>query len=127
MRASRTSIPRDELSVPAQERIGGDDRGDIAQLPTAQTMRPHGQPARVDIGQLQASTPQLPTQDTILCNETAEYFSLLAIQPPGEDGEKQLQRRGVHHGGNLYHGLDFMPLFVHGFNLGNYALKRKEL
>ena len=78
-------LPRDEPPVPAQERIGGNDRGDLAQPPTAQAVRP-------------------AAQDTILLNEIAGYFSLPAVQPPGEEGEQQLERRGVNHGGNLYHG-----------------------
>ena len=90
--------------MPAQERIWGDDRGDLAQPPTAQPVRPHGKPTPLVIGQLQASAPQLPAQDTVLFNEIAEYVSVLAVQPPGEDGEQQLERRDVDHGGNLYHG-----------------------
>ena len=69
-----------------------------------QAVRPPGQPAPVVIGQLQASAAQLAAQDTILLNEIAEHFSLPAVQPPGEEGEQQLERRGVNHGGNLYHG-----------------------
>ena len=44
--------------MPAQERIGGDDRGDLAQPPTAQAVRPSRKPAPVVIGQLQASLRQ---------------------------------------------------------------------
>ena len=100
-------FPRDELPAPAQERIWRDDRGDLTQPPTTQAIRTHGKPAPVVIGQRQASAPQLPTQDTVLFNEMAEYVSVLAVQPPGEDGEQQLKRRGVHHAGNLYHGPGF--------------------
>ncbi len=100
-------FPGNELPVPAQERISGDDRGDLTQPPTAQAVRPHGKPASIVIGQLQASASELPTQDTVLFNEIAEYVSLLAVQPPDEDGEQQLQRRGINHGGNLYHGPGF--------------------
>jgi hypothetical protein len=71
--------------VPAQERVWGDDRGDLAQAPTAQAVRPHGQLAPVVVGQRQASTAQLPAQHAILFDEIAEYFSLLAVQPPRED------------------------------------------
>jgi hypothetical protein len=92
---------------PAQERIGGDDRGDLTQPPTTQAIRTHGKPAPVVIGQRQASALQLPTQDMVLFNKLAEYVSVLAVQPSGEDGEQQLERRGVHHGGNLYHGPRF--------------------
>jgi len=72
--------------------------------------RTHGKLAPVVIGQRQASAPQLPTQDAVLFKEVAEYVSLLAVQPPGEDGEQQLKHRGVHHGGHLYHGLGFHAL-----------------
>jgi hypothetical protein len=91
---------------------GGDDRGDLAQPPTAQAVRPSSKPAPVVIGQLQASALELPAQDTVLLNEIVEYGSVLAVQPAGEDGEQQLERRSVNHGGNLYHGPGFHALLV---------------
>jgi hypothetical protein len=69
-------------------------------------------PAPVVFGQLQASALELPAQDTVLLNEIVEYGSVLAVQPAGEDGEQQLERRSVNHGGNLYHGPGFHALLV---------------
>jgi len=65
-------FPRDELSVPTQKRIGGDDRGDLAQALTAHAVRPHGKPAPLVISQLQATAPQLPAQGTVLFNEITQ-------------------------------------------------------
>jgi hypothetical protein len=77
----------------------------IAQPLTAQTVRSHGQPAPVVIGQLQASAAQLPAQDAILFNEIVEYFSLLAVQPPDNDGfmpfRPSIQRVG-------HYGIEFL-------------------
>jgi hypothetical protein len=47
-------LPRDQVPVPTQQRIGGDDRGDLAQPPTPQPVRPNGEPPPVVIGQVQA-------------------------------------------------------------------------
>jgi hypothetical protein len=50
-------LPRNELPVPAQQRIGGDDRSDLAQPPTAQPVRPNSEPPPVVIGQAQVPPP----------------------------------------------------------------------
>src|SRR5882762_725237 len=46
-------LPRNQLAVPAQQRVRGDDRGDLAQPLTAYAVRPYSKPAPVLIGQLQ--------------------------------------------------------------------------
>jgi hypothetical protein len=54
--------------------------------------------------------PPLSTQESVLLNKIAKNVSVLAVQPPGDDGEQQRERRGVNHGGNLYHGPGFRAL-----------------
>lgn len=96
--------------MPTQQRVGRDDRRDLAQRLTTQLARPHGESPPVVIGQPQASFAQLAAQDAIFFKEIAEDFTLLVIQPSGEDGEQQPESRGVDHGQSLYHASPFHAL-----------------
>jgi hypothetical protein len=58
----------------------------------------HGQPAPVVLAQLQASAPQLTTEDPIPLKEIAKDVAFLAIQPSDENGEHQLKGRDINHG-----------------------------
>jgi len=71
--------------VPAQQGIGGDNRRDLAQPPTAQAVRPHGQPAPVVIGQVQAPPAHLPPQEAVLFDQVGEHLPFPAIEPAGYD------------------------------------------
>ena len=91
-------LPGDELPMPAQQRVRSDDGHDLPQPSTAQPIRPHGESAPIGIGQLQASTTQLPAKHTILFEQIPEDFSILAVQPTGQQREQQLERGDVDHG-----------------------------
>ena len=110
--------------MPAQKRVGRDDGGDLAQAATAQAVRPHGQPAPVVIGQRQASTPQLPAQHTILFDEIAEYFSLLAVQPPARTASNSWSAAVSITAGIYITESDFMPLSPVDPALGHYGCRR---
>jgi hypothetical protein len=55
-------FPRDELAVPPQQRVGRDDRGDIAYCTPADAVAPPGQPPAIVISQTQAPAAQLTAQ-----------------------------------------------------------------
>src|SRR5262245_25075301 len=44
-------FPRDELSMPPENRVGCDDRGDVTKAATAQPVSVHGQPTAFLVGQ----------------------------------------------------------------------------
>jgi hypothetical protein len=90
--------------MPAKQRVRSHDGRDLPQPSTAQRIRSHGESAPIVIRQLQASTPQLAAKNTILFEQITKDFSLLAVQPPGEEREQQLESGGVDHGRSLYHG-----------------------
>ena len=97
-------LPGDELPMPAKQRVRSYDGHDLPQPSTAQPIRPHGESAPIGIGQPQASTTQLPAKHTILFEQIPKDFSLLAVQPTGQQREQQLERGDVYHGRSLYHG-----------------------
>jgi hypothetical protein len=53
-------FPGNELPMPAQQGIGGDDRRDIAQAAAAQSVGQRGQPPSLGVGQPNAPTTHLP-------------------------------------------------------------------
>jgi hypothetical protein len=53
---------------------------------------------------VQTSTPQLAAKHPILFEQITKDFSLLAVQPPDEEREQQLESGGVDHRRSLYHG-----------------------
>lgn len=91
--------------MPAKQRVRRHDGRDLPQLFTAQPIRAHGESTPIVVGQLQASTPQVAAKHTILFEQITKDISLLAVQPPGEEGEQQLERGDVDHRRSLYHRL----------------------
>ena len=83
--------------MPAEQRVGRDDRGDLAQRLTAQPERPHGEPPPVVIGQTQTPPTQLPAQEAVLFDQVGERLPLAALQPAGQDQQQHLEGRGVDH------------------------------
>ena len=102
-------LPGDELPMPAKQRVRRHDGRDLPQPSTAQPIRAHGESAPIVVGQLQASAPQLAAKHTILFKQITKDISFLAIQPPGEEREQQLERGDVDHGRSLYHGPQILP------------------
>ena len=81
--------------MPAKQRVRSHDGRDLLQPSAAKPIRSHGESAPIGIGQLQASTPQLTAKHTILFKQITKDFSLLAVQPGGEEREQQLESGGV--------------------------------
>ena len=97
-------LPGDELPMPAQQRVRSHDGRDLPQPSTPQPIRSHGESAPIVIGQLQTSTPQLAAKHPIFFEQITKALSLLAVQPPDEEREHQLESGGVDHRRSLYHG-----------------------
>ena len=104
-------LPRDKLPMPPQNCVGGDDRGDVAQCSASQSVPTHGQPTPFVIGQPQ-SPNQLSSEDSILFDQVGHALLLPAVQPAGQNSEKQPRGREIDHGGSLYHRLIFEPQVV---------------
>jgi hypothetical protein len=88
--------------MPAKQCVRSHNSCDLAQLLTAQSVRPRRESAPVVIGQLKASAPQLAAKNAILFEEIAKDVPLLAIKPAGQHGEQQLERGGIDHEPGVY-------------------------
>jgi hypothetical protein len=55
--------------MPPQNRVGRDDRGDLAQYAASQPMPQDGKPPSVVISELEPLPTQLASKDTILFNQ----------------------------------------------------------
>jgi len=89
--------------MPAKQRVRSHDGRDLPQRSTAQPIRSHGEPAPIVIGRLQASPLQV-AKNAILFEKIPKDFSLLSVQPAGQEREQQLESGGVDHNRSLYHG-----------------------
>ena len=81
--------------MPSEQRVGGDDRRDVAQRLASQPVGPHGEPAPVVLGEAQTPSTQLPPQEAILFDQIGERLPFLSIKPCGDGDEQQLEGRGV--------------------------------
>ncbi|MFH1749052.1 MAG: hypothetical protein ABIG44_18630 [Planctomycetota bacterium] len=67
--------------MPPQNRGGRDDRGDLAQQPTAQTLPASRQPAPVLVGQAESPAAQLRPENPVLLDQICEGFLPLVVPP----------------------------------------------
>ena len=67
--------------MPAQQRVGGDDRGHVAQDAAAQHVGQRGQTSSIGVSQPKAPPAQLAVQQAILCNQVGDRVSLVTVQP----------------------------------------------
>ncbi|MCP3995557.1 MAG: hypothetical protein GY722_10890, partial [bacterium] len=56
---------RDELPVPAEDRVGGDHRGNLGEGASADRLAPDSQPATLIIGEPETSATELLLQDSV--------------------------------------------------------------
>src|SRR5215510_12542363 len=90
-------FPHNELPMPSQQCVRRDDRGDLAQGRMAHAMRQAGPPPAVVIGEPHATSVELPSQKTVLCDQIRKGRPLEALQPAGQHHQHDLERRGVDH------------------------------
>jgi hypothetical protein len=88
---------RDPLPVPAEQRVGRHEGGDLAQRPTAHSEGAHREPSPVVIGQAQTPPAQLPPQEAILFEQVRECLPLSALEPAGQDHQQHVECSGVDH------------------------------
>src|SRR5713101_2828505 len=87
--------------MPPQNRVGRDDRGELAQQSTAETVPAPRQPAPVLSGEPEASSAQLRSEDPVFFDQI-HHGLLPLVAPPARQGHQHESNRGdVHHGGSL--------------------------
>ena len=63
---------RDESSIPAQDRVGGDDTRHLGQDPSPELLPPDGETAPLRVGQAERTAAQLFAKDSILLTEIVD-------------------------------------------------------
>jgi hypothetical protein len=103
-RATEASLLRavvlvgDEASVPAQDRIGCHDPGNVGQAPSAENVTFHGEPASLVVGAANALGAVRRTKDAILFQQIINDLLLLSIDPAGDEKREKGKRgwRRIH-------------------------------
>ena len=85
-------FPRDELPVPAPNRIGRDNRGYPRQDPATETRTQDGQAPPVVVGQPHTATVQLRFEDAVLFPQILHHLVLFAVEPGEERRDEQVHR-----------------------------------
>ena len=93
--------------MPPQQGVGCDDRRDVAQPPTTQSVRAHREPAPVVIGQLEPLAPQLAAQEAVLFHQKGERLPLPRASQAASTVSSSWRAEGSITSGRLYHGRRF--------------------
>src|SRR5688572_19598351 len=83
--ARERPLLRDELSMPAQDRLRRDDRGELAEDPPAERGTAHREPHSLVVGRTKLPATELSSEDSVLLAEVLEDALLVAVQPASED------------------------------------------
>ena len=84
--------------MPSEDRVGGDEPGEIQQRPSADSFSRDGQPTPLVIGQPDPSATELFKEDAVLFPKEINSRLLVAIDPACECCEEDLPGlKGVGH------------------------------
>jgi hypothetical protein len=67
--------------MPAEQRVGRDDRRDVAQQATAQPVGQCREPPPIGISETQSPATQLPPEQAILFDQLGEHLPFATIEP----------------------------------------------
>jgi len=82
-----------EGQVPAQDRIGSHDAGDVGEAPSAEGFAFHGQTASLIVGEANPLGTVRRTEDPVLLAQVRNDSLLLSIDPAREEKETEGERR----------------------------------
>ncbi len=90
-------FPRDQLPVPGQDRVRGDDRRHLSQDPPTERLPLRGQPPTFVIAQTKSPSTELSLQDAVLVDEVVDDILLVTVDPAGNgDDEESPRVNGAH-------------------------------
>jgi len=87
--------------MPAQNRVGRDDRRDLTEAPTASPMPVNGQPTAFLIGQAYPAA-QVRAEDAVFFDQVGHGVLLPPVEPADQRAEQQAERHRVGHGARVY-------------------------
>ena len=80
----------DEFSMPAQERVRSDDRGQFVEGFAAERLALEGQAAALVIVQENATLAEFFSQHLILSQQILDRVLLVSVDPTGQDEKQEL-------------------------------------
>ncbi len=89
----------DELPMPTQDGVRRDERCNLGEGASPDGLAPNRKPTTLIVGQAESSTPELLLQDAVLFSEIFDDCVLMAADPAGHGGNKDLP--GLEHSGHL--------------------------
>ena len=90
--------------MPAQNRVGRDDRRDLTEAMPAQPMPVHGQPTSFLIGQADPAAP-VRAEDAVLFDQICDRLLTLVGPPAGHRHHEESNRGHIHDRGSLHYRL----------------------
>ncbi len=84
----------DQPSVPTQNRVGRDNAGYLCQRPPSESLAAHCESAALGIAQSKRSAAKLLAEDPILFSQVVDLISLVAVQPPGQRKNQEVDNMG---------------------------------
>lgn len=86
--------------MPAQNRVGRDNRGNLTKPATAQPVSMHGQPTAFLVSQVDPAA-HVPTEDAVLFDQVGHGVVLPPVEPADQRGEQQAERHRIEHGARV--------------------------
>jgi hypothetical protein len=80
----------DELSVPAKDGVGSDERRYFGESPSSDSLASHRKSSALCVGQPKSLAPELLLQDTVLLSKIFDDRILLTGDPTGHGGHEDL-------------------------------------
>ena len=93
--------------MPAQNRVGRDDRRDVGQHLSTQPLSASREPPTLRIGQPQAPADELTPKYSVFLNQIGDDVLLLVSQPAGEHRENNPEACAIHDRASLHHRVRF--------------------
>ena len=94
-------LPRDQLPMPAENRVGRDDRRDLTEAATAQPVPVPRQPTAFFIGQAEPAA-HVPAEDAVFFDEVGHGVLLPLVEPADQRRQEHSEGQRVEHGGRVY-------------------------
>ena len=85
----------DQTVVPAQDGVRRDDRRDLGQELSTESLALGCEPPALVVGQPETLSAELLLEDAILLDEVVDGLGLMAVDPAHEGGEQKLQSEKI--------------------------------
>ena len=94
-------LPCDELPMPAENRVGRNDRRDLTEPTTAQPVSVPRQPPAFLVGQTDPAG-QVRSEDAVLFDQVGHGVLLPLVEPADQRHQKHSEGQRIEHGGRVY-------------------------